>query len=63
LLAIAVTLTAIGVPAEAVGALLVVDRLLEMARNGLNVLGDMACAVMVAQIDGEKTRLTADAGC
>jgi Na+/H+-dicarboxylate symporter len=57
LLAIAFTLSAIGVPAEAVGVLFVVDRLMEMARAGMNVVGDMACAVMVAQAEGESTSI------
>jgi Na+/H+-dicarboxylate symporter len=62
LLAIAIVLTTIGVPAEAVGVLFVVDRLLEVARTGLNVLGDVVCAVMVARINGEPTLVAAAGG-
>lgn len=53
LAALAVTLSAIGVPAEALGLLLVIDRVLDMARTALNVLGDAVCAVLVARLGGE----------
>ena len=33
--------------------LLVLDRLLDMARTAVNVLADAACAVIVARLQGE----------
>ncbi len=39
----------IGVPAEGVGIILGVDRLLDMCRTTLNVTGDLAAAVVVAR--------------
>jgi Na+/H+-dicarboxylate symporter len=53
LASLAVILSAIGVPAEALGVLLVLDRLLAMARTAVNVLGDAVCAVLVARLEGE----------
>jgi proton glutamate symport protein len=58
LVAIAVILTAVGLPPEGVGVLLVLDRLLDMARTALNVFADAACSVIVARLEGEKDVLT-----
>ncbi len=54
LVAIAIILAAIGLPVEAIGVLFVFDRVLDMARTSVNVLGDACCAVIVASLDGEK---------
>jgi proton glutamate symport protein len=53
LVGIAVILAAVGLPAEAIGVLLVLDRLLDMCRTAINVLADAACAVIVARLEGE----------
>jgi len=53
LVAIAIILTAIGLPLEALGVLLVFDRLLDMMRTSVNVLGDSCGAVIVARLEGE----------
>jgi Na+/H+-dicarboxylate symporter len=53
LVGISVILAAVGLPAEAIGVLLVLDRLLDMARTAVNVLADAACAVIVARLQGE----------
>ena len=45
----ALILTLIGVPAEAIGLVLGVDRLLDMCRTTVNVAGDLAVAVLVAK--------------
>jgi proton glutamate symport protein len=58
LVAIAVILAAVGVPPEGVGVLLVLDRLLDMARTTLTVFTDAACSVIVARLEGEKDVLT-----
>lgn len=57
LVAIAIILNAVGLPVEAIGVLLVFDRILDMARTSVNVFGDSCCAVIVARLDGEKTNL------
>lgn len=54
LVAIAIILTAIGLPIEALGVLLVFDRVLDMMRTSINVLGDACCAVVVARLQGEE---------
>jgi len=59
LVAIAIILGAVGLPVEAIGVLLVFDRLLDMARTSINVFGDASCAVIVARLDGEETKLAA----
>jgi proton glutamate symport protein len=57
LVAIQVILAAVGLPLEAVGVLLVFDRLLDMARTSVNIWGDAACATIVARLDGEETNV------
>ena len=54
LVVIAVILAAVGLPPEGVGVLLVLDRLLDMARSSLTVFADAACSVIVARLEGEK---------
>ena len=58
LVGITVILGAVGLPAEAIGVLLVLDRLLDMLRTAVNVLADASCAVIVARLAGE-TRVLA----
>ncbi|HEU4779086.1 MAG TPA: cation:dicarboxylase symporter family transporter, partial [Steroidobacteraceae bacterium] len=53
LVGIAVILAAVGLPAEAIGVLLVFDRILDMCRTAINVLADSVCAVIVARLEGE----------
>jgi len=59
LVAIAIILTAIGLPIEALGVLLVFDRILDMARTSINVWGDACCATIVARLEGEETNVAA----
>ena len=54
LVAIAVILAAVGLPPEGVGVLLVLDRILDMARSSLTVFADAACSVIVARLEGER---------
>jgi proton glutamate symport protein len=58
LVAIALILSTVGLPAEGVGVLLVLDRILDMARTSLTVFADAACSVIVARLEGEKDVLT-----
>ena len=53
LVAIALILGAIGLPLEGVGLILAVDRVLDMCRTTVNVLGDTVATVTVARLDGE----------
>lgn len=53
LVAIGIILTAVGLPIEALGVLFVFDRVLDMCRTSVNILGDACCAVIVARQTGE----------
>jgi len=57
LVAIAIILAAVGLPMEAIAVLFVFDRILDMARTSVNVFGDACCSVIVARLEGEKTKL------
>jgi proton glutamate symport protein len=61
LVAIAIILAAVGLPVEAIGVLFVFDRILDMARTAINILGDCACAVIIAKLEGEEGVLVGDA--
>lgn len=54
IVAIIVILKAIGLPAEGIGLLFAVDRILDMCRTTVNVFSDSCCAVLVATSEGEK---------
>ena len=54
LVAIAVILTAVGLPAEAIAVLFVFDRILDMSRTAVNVAGDATAAIIVAHREGER---------
>ena len=57
LVAIAIILAAIGLPMEAIGVLMVFDRILDMCRTSINVWGDACCATIVARLSGERTHV------
>ena len=60
LVAIAIILGAIGLPMEAIGVLMVFDRILDMCRTSINIWGDACCATIVARLSGEKTLVAID---
>lgn len=53
LVAITLILGAIGLPGEAIGLILAVDRVLDMCRTTVNVLSDSCGAVIVGRSEGE----------
>lgn len=53
LVAITVILTAIGLPVEAIGLLLVTDRVLDMCRTAINIFSDSCGAVIIGKSQGE----------
>jgi len=57
LVAIAIILTAIGIPLEALAVLMVFDRILDMFRTSINVWGDCCCAIIIARLQGEQTKV------
>jgi len=53
LVAIVIILAALGLPAEAIGLILAVDRLLDMCRTTVNVFSDSCGAVVIGRLEGE----------
>src|SRR5699024_787567 len=54
LMAITLILGVVGLPAEAIGLILVTDRILDMCRTSVNVWGDAVGAVLIARSEGEE---------
>ncbi len=54
LIMLAMVLQSVGLPVEAIGIVLGVDRLLDMTRTAVNITGDAACAVVVARSEGSE---------
>ncbi|WP_157995889.1 dicarboxylate/amino acid:cation symporter [Thermomonospora amylolytica] len=52
LVALTLTLTTVGLPLEAIGYLIAVDRVIDMARTTVNVAGQLAVPVLVARSEG-----------
>ena len=52
MITLAMVLKQIGLPAEAIGIILGVDRILSMTRTTLNVSGDAICTMIVAKSEG-----------
>ncbi len=52
LIMLAMVLTSVGLPVEGIALVLGVDRLLDMIRTSVNITGDAACALMIAQSEG-----------
>jgi len=54
LVAITIILATIGLPAEAIGLILAVDRILDMFRTSVNIFSDSCGAVIIARTEGEE---------
>ena len=52
LIMLAMVLTAVNLPVEGIALVLGVDRLLDMVRTSVNITGDAACALVIAQTEG-----------
>lgn len=61
MITLAMVLTAIGVPTEGLALILGVDRLLDMFRTTLNVVGDSAATAFMARLEGDQLRIMTDA--
>jgi Na+/H+-dicarboxylate symporter len=61
LVAITIILTTIGLPTEAIGLILAVDRILDMVRTSVNVFSDSCGAVIIARTEGEVNVLSTKA--
>ncbi|WP_068470408.1 dicarboxylate/amino acid:cation symporter [Candidatus Protochlamydia phocaeensis] len=53
LISVTLILNTIGVPVEGIGLIIAVDRILDMLRTTVNVLGNATCAVLIARSEGE----------
>ncbi len=59
IITLAMVLTQIGIPLEGIALILGVDRFLDMCRTTTNIIGDMACSVVIKQTEERgKTKLT-----
>jgi Na+/H+-dicarboxylate symporter len=54
LVAISIILGTIGLPAEGIGLILAVDRVLDMCRTAVNIFSDACGAVIIAHTEGEE---------
>lgn len=54
LISIMIVLNTIGVPAEGIGLILAVERILDMFRTTVNVFGNTCCTALIAYSEGEK---------
>ena len=54
LVAISIILATIGLPAEGIGLILAVDRILDMMRTSVNVFSDSCGAVVIGKLQGEQ---------
>lgn len=50
---LAMVLQGVGLPVEGIALVAGVDRIFDMVRTSINVVGDLACAVIVARSEGE----------
>ena len=62
LVAILIILEAMGLPAEGIGLILAVDRILDMCRTGVNVFSDSCGAVIIGRSEGEAPYQTTEVG-
>lgn len=59
LVAIVIILNAVGLPAEGIGLILAVDRVLDMCRTSVNIFSDSCGAVVIGKSEGEAGILNA----
>ena len=62
LVAIVIILQAVGLPAEGIGLILAVDRVLDMCRTAVNVFSDSCGAVIIGRSEGEQNILARQIG-
>ena len=53
LIMLTMTLTSVGLPLEGVALVAGIDRILDMARTCVNVIGDTSCCVVVASSEND----------
>lgn len=55
LITMGIVLSAVGLPLEGIGLILVIDRILDQFRTAVNVWGDVTAAAVVGYIEGKRT--------
>ncbi|MCD5414150.1 MAG: dicarboxylate/amino acid:cation symporter [Clostridiales bacterium] len=53
LIMLAMVLDQVGLPVEAIGLILGIDRILDMSRTAINITGDAVCTLIIAKSEGE----------
>jgi len=56
MITLAMVLLQVGLPAEAIGLIIGVDRLLDMMRTAVNIMGDATVSCVIAQSEGKLER-------
>jgi Na+/H+-dicarboxylate symporter len=59
LIMLAMVLSSVNLPVEGIALIIGIDRLLDMARTAVNITGDAACAVVVAETEERAGRTNA----
>ncbi len=59
MITLAMVLTSVGVPTEGLALVLGVDRLLDMFRTSVNVVGDSAVTALMARLEGDELQVSA----
>lgn len=62
MITLVMVLTAVGVPTEGLALVLGVDRLLDMFRTGVNVVGDASVSAVIARLEGEDLAIRLNGG-
>lgn len=57
---LAMVLQGVGLPVEGIALVAGVDRILDMARTSLNVVGDITCALFITRSEGENLEVLKD---
>ncbi|OEH92757.1 dicarboxylate/amino acid:cation symporter [Bacillus solimangrovi] len=59
LIMLAMVLKQVGLPVEAIGLVMGVDRLLDMARTSINIAGDASCALIISESEAKREQAKA----
>jgi Na+/H+-dicarboxylate symporter len=62
LISIVVILTSFGFPADGIGLVMAIERILDMFRTTVNVYSNSCCAVLMARSEGERLPIAVEAG-
>jgi Na+/H+-dicarboxylate symporter len=60
LIMLAMVLNSVNLPVEGIALIIGIDRLLDMTRTAVNITGDAACAVIVAETEEKREGLKAN---